>query len=130
MLKPYTVDNESLVKGIVQGIQKKKGNEIVKVDLTELENAFCRFFIICHGNSSRQVSAIAESVEETVKNNLAEKVWHREGIENAHWVLLDYGDIVVHIFQKEFRDFYNLEELWADAKLDYIEEIDIGVKQK
>ncbi|UCG28018.1 MAG: ribosome silencing factor [Bacteroidales bacterium] len=130
MLKSYTFDNESLVREIVQGIQKKNGNEIVKVDLAELENSFCRLFIICHGNSSTQVSSIAESVEETVKNELEEKVWHREGLENAQWVLLDYGDIVVHIFQKEYRDFYNLEELWADAKFDYIEEIDLGVKQK
>jgi ribosome-associated protein len=128
MQKTETVDTERLLETIVKGIQNKKGNDIVTVDLTVLENSFCQFFVICHGNSNIQVSAIAESVEERVREDLREKVWHREGLENAQWVLLDYGDIVVHIFQKEFRDFYNLEELWADANIAYVEENGLGRK--
>jgi len=128
MQKTEIVDTERLIETIVQGIQKKKGSDIVTVDLTVLENSFCQFFVICHGNSNIQVSAIAESVEERVREDLREKVWHREGMENAQWVLLDYGDVVVHIFQKEFRDFYNLEELWADANIAYVEENGLGGK--
>jgi ribosome-associated protein len=121
-------DNEQLLEAILEGIHRKKGIDIVKLDLTVLENTFCQFFIICHGNSNVQVGAIAESVEERVKEELKQKPWHREGLENAHWVLLDYGDIIVHIFLKEYRDFYNLEELWADAKVEHVEENGLGVK--
>ncbi len=128
MQKTEIVDTERLIGTIVQGIQNKKGSDIVTVDLTVLENSFCQFFVICHGNSNIQVGAIAESVEERVREDLREKVWHREGMENAQWVLLDYGDVLVHIFQKEFRDFYNLEELWADANITQVEENGLGGK--
>jgi ribosome-associated protein len=128
MQKTEIADTERLLETIVQGIQNKKGSDIVTVDLTVLENSFCQSFVICHGNSNIQVSAIAESVEERVREDLREKVWHREGMENAQWVLLDYGDVVVHIFQKEFRDFYNLEELWADADIAHVEENGLGGK--
>jgi ribosome-associated protein len=130
MHKTDNADNEHLLGAILEGVQRKKGYDIVKVDLTVLENTFCQFFVICHGNTNVQVGAIAESVEEKVKDGLQLKPWHREGLENAQWVLLDYGDIVVHIFQKEYRDFYNLEELWADAIVEQIVEKDIGVNQK
>lgn len=123
-----SAETESLINKVVEGIQKKKGIEIVKINLQELENPVCHFFIICHGNSNTQVSAIAGSVEEVVLHDLSEKAWHREGLENAQWVLIDYGTVVVHIFQKEYRDFYNLEELWADAKIDCINEYDLGEK--
>lgn len=115
-------DTRSLLNTIIQGIQRKKGNEIVKINLSALINSFCPFFIVCHGNSTKQVSAIAESVEELVYANLNQKIWHKEGVENARWVLLDYCDVVVHIFLKEYRDLYKLEELWADAEIDLIEE--------
>jgi len=128
MQKTEIADTERLLETIVQGIQNKKGSDIVTVDLTVLENSFCQFFVICHGNSNIQVGAIAESVEERVREDLREKVWHREGMENAQWVLLDYGDVLVHIFQKEFRDFYNLEELWADANITQVEENGLGGK--
>jgi len=113
---------EKLVNIILQGIQEKKGKEIVNINLTELDNAVCQYFIICHGDSNIQVNAIANSVEEFVKKNLNERVDHKEGFENAQWILLDYTSIVVHIFQKEFRDFYNLEDLWADGKVIRIDE--------
>ena len=130
MRKTDIADNEHLLAVILEGIQQKKGYDIVKVDLTVLENTFCQFFVICHGNTNVQVGAIAESVEERVREVFQLKPWHREGFENAQWVLLDYGDIVVHIFQKEYRDFYNLEELWADANVEKIVEKDIRVRQK
>lgn len=115
-------DTEKLKNAVVHGILKKKGKEVMILDLQELENAVCRFFVLCHGETNVQVDAIAESVEETVKEETNEKVWHREGLKLAQWVLLDYGDLVVHIFQKPFREFYNLEGLWADARKELIEE--------
>jgi ribosome-associated protein len=115
-------NNKNLVKYIIEGILEKKGKEVINIDLNKLEFAVCDNFIICHGDSSTQGSAIAESVEEKVKNNLNLRVWHREGLENARWVLLDYSDVVVHIFQKEAREYYKLEELWGDADITLINE--------
>jgi len=110
-------NTKEIVRAAVEGILKKKGNDLVSLDLTEIENSVCKYFVICHGDSNTQVSALADSVLETVREETGEKVWHKEGLNNATWVLLDYSDVVVHIFQKEYRDFYKLEELWADAKL-------------
>jgi len=112
---------EVIVDNIIEGIQEKKGKEIVCIDLSALENSICRYFIICHGDSNTQVGAIAQSVEKVMEDKLNEKVWRKQGLENAHWVLLDYVDVVVHIFQKEFRDFYNLEGLWADGLVNLVE---------
>ncbi len=110
-------NTEEIVKAAVEGILKKKGKDAVSLDLTEIENSVCKYFVICHGDSNTQVEALADSVLETVKEETGEKAWHKEGLNNATWVLLDYSDVVVHIFQKEYRDFYKIEELWADAKL-------------
>lgn len=110
-------NTKEIVSAAVEGILKKKGNDVVSLDLTEIENSVCKYFIVCHGDSNTQVDAIAESVLETVREETGEKVWHKEGLTNATWVLLDYSDVVVHIFQREYRDFYKIEELWADAKL-------------
>jgi len=108
---------EEVINYIIEGIKEKKGKEIVSIDLTKLDNAVCRYFIICHGDSNTQVNAIAQWVEKVVEDKGNEKVWRKQGFENAHWILLDYVDIVVHIFQKEFREFYNLEALWGDGHL-------------
>jgi ribosome-associated protein len=110
-------NTKEIVSAAIEGILKIKGKDLVSLDLTEIENSVCKYFIICHGDSNVQVSALADSVIETVRDETGEKVWHKEGLNNATWVLLDYSDVVVHIFQKEYRDFYKLEELWADAKL-------------
>mgnify|MGYP006282538705 CR=1 FL=1 len=107
-----------LIDNIVKGIFEKKGERVVKIDFRSLENSVCDYFIICHGNSVTQVDSISESVEMQVKKNRGEYPDHREGLDNCLWVLLDYGDIVVHIFQEEYRDFYNLEALWADAVIE------------
>lgn len=111
------VNTEEIVNAAIEGILKKKGKDPVSLDLREIENAVCKYFIICHGDSNTQVEALADSVIETVREETGEKAWHKEGLNNATWVLLDYSDVVIHIFQKEYRDFYKIEELWADAKL-------------
>ena len=114
--KPET-NTKEIVNAAIEGILSKKGKNPVSLDLTEIENSVCKYFIICHGDSNTQVSALADSVKEKVREATGENVWHREGLDNATWVLLDYSDVVIHIFQKEYRDFYKLEELWADAKI-------------
>lgn len=114
-------NKEAVIQNIIEGILEKKGHEIVDINLSALENSICDNFIICHGTSGRQVDAIAQSVEKTVKENTGEKPWHKEGYQNAEWILLDYIDVVVHIFNEQTRKFYNLEGLWADAKIKTIE---------
>ena len=116
------VKTEQLIDAIVEGIQRKKGIDIVKIDLTKINHTECKYFIICHGNSNTQVDAISHSVEDTVIELLNEKVWHTDGYQNSIWVLLDYADIMVHVFQKEARKLYDLENLWADAHVEYIKE--------
>lgn len=111
-----------LLENIIEGILRKKGQEIIDIDLTKINSTICDHFVICHAESSTQVGAIADSIEKQVKENLRTKVGHREGMQNATWVLLDYNDVVVHIFQKEVREYYKLEELWGDASLSRIEE--------
>lgn len=107
--------SQEIKEFVIQGIQEKKGNEIIDLDLSGIENSVCDDFIICHGNSKRQVEAIAFAVEDTVKKNAGINPWHKEGYQNAEWILLDYVDVVVHVFNKPTRTFYNLEGLWADA---------------
>ncbi len=111
--------NESkiLADVVVKGILEKKGKDIVSLDLSKLPNAVSNFFIICHGTSKTQVEAIAGSVEDEARNTLQVRPWHKEGSENAEWILIDFADVVVHIFQEEPRMFYKLEDLWADAKI-------------
>ncbi len=123
MIITHNPEKEPLIDHIIEGIKEKKGKEIVSINLSALDSAVCRYFIICHGDSNTQVSAIAQWVEKSLEENLNERVWKKQGFENAQWILLDYVDIVVHIFQKEFRDFYNLEELWADGLIRKIENI-------
>lgn len=104
-----------LLETIVEAIADKKGNNIVSLDLSGFDGAITSAFVICHADSTTQVAAIAASVEEKVQKELGEKPWRIEGLTNSVWVAVDYVDVVVHIFQTELRDFYKLEELWADA---------------
>lgn len=106
---------ELLLQLIIEGLKEKKAKEIVNIDLRKLEYIACDNFIICHGDSATQVKALAGSVEDKIEENLNLSVRHREGVENASWILLDYGEIVIHIFVKESRAYYKLEELWGDA---------------
>lgn len=116
-----TNKSSKLVEIIINGIQEKKGKDIVSINLKSIDNAVCDYFVICHGDSTRQVDAIANSIEEEVKKNISENVWHKEGYENAEWILLDYIDVIVHVFQEQTREFYNLEGLWADAEIRKLE---------
>jgi ribosome-associated protein len=102
---------------ILEAIREKKGHQIVSIDLSEVENSICDFFIICHGESVTQVGAISESIEKKLKDEALIRAHHVEGLQNSQWVLLDYFDVLVHVFQEEFRSFYKLEELWADGKI-------------
>jgi ribosome-associated protein len=120
--KVKETETEQLIAAIVEGIQRKKGIDIVKIDLTKINHTECKYFIICHGNSNTQVDAISHSVEDTVIELLNEKAWHTDGYQNSIWVLLDYADIMVHIFQRDARQFYDLENLWADAQIELIKE--------
>ena len=113
-------ETEHLIDAIVEGIQRKKGIDIVKIDLTKINHTECKYFIICHGNSNTQVDAIAHSVEDTVEELVNEKAWHKDGYRNSIWILIDYADIMVHVFQKDSRQFYDLENLWADAHIELI----------
>lgn len=112
-----------LVSLIVKGIEEKKGEQIVTIDLRKLDNTICDYFVVCHANSNTQVKAVADAVEEYVRKNSKQKVFRKEGFDNLEWVLLDYSDVVVHIFQKPFRAHYQIEELWGDAVVKEIESI-------
>jgi ribosome-associated protein len=100
----------------VQGIQEKKGNDIVRLDLRELNSSVSDYFIVCNADSSNQVKAIADSVEDEIYKITKTNPWHKEGQENAEWIILDYFDIVVHIFKTEKREFFGIEDLWGDAE--------------
>lgn len=109
---------------IIEGIQNRKGRSIAVVDLSEMESAPTQKFIICQGNSSQQVASIADSVREFLLDNYGVKPYNYDGYRNAQWIVIDYGDILVHIFTRETRQMYNLEELWADAPVELIPDLD------
>ena len=115
---------KKLVKTITEGIQEKKGSDIVVADLTKIEGTICKYFIICQGSSPTQVEAIAESVGDFARERLKEKPTHVVGLENAQWVAMDYTDVLVHIFLPDVRAYYDLEHLWDDAKLTHIPNLD------
>lgn len=123
---------EDLANKIAEALDDTKGYQIVKIDLRKIENCFCRFFVICHGTSNTHVASLADAVEEQVQRDLQEKPDHTEGKNGAQWIVLDYGDVVAHIFQKEQRDFYQLEDFWADAEMEEIknEGKEEGVKSR
>lgn len=112
---------DELITLILDGIEEVKGLEINVLDLREIENTVCDYFIICNGTSNTHVNAIVNSIQKTVSKALKDKPWHIEGSENAEWVLLDYVNIVVHVFQKHIREFYDVEGLWGDAKVTLVE---------
>ncbi|MGB5171331.1 ribosome silencing factor [Eudoraea sp.] len=108
---------DELITSILDGIEEVKGLEINVLDLREIENTVCDYFIICNGTSNTHVNAIVNSIQKMVSKTTKDKPWHIEGSENAEWVLLDYVNIVVHVFQKHIREFYDVEGLWGDAKV-------------
>lgn len=112
---------DQLVTHIIKGIEEVKGQDVLILDLREIENTVCDYFIICNGTSNTQVNAIVNSIQKIVSKSLREKPWHIEGSENAEWVLMDYVHVVVHVFQKHIREFYDIEGLWGDAQTVAIE---------
>ena len=114
-------ETDQLISQIIKGMEEVKGQEIEMLDLRDIENTVCDYFIICTGGSNTQVNAIVNSVQKTVSKAIQEKPWHIEGANNAEWVLMDYVHVVVHVFQKHIRKFYNIEGLWGDAKIVKIE---------
>ena len=123
MRKTEDISPKKLVDAIVEGIQEKKGKNIVVLDMTRIDNSICKYFVICEGDSNIHVDAVADSVDDYVREKLSEKPYHIEGQNNAEWILIDYVDVIVHVFQKSVREFYNLEGLWADAKRTEIEDL-------
>jgi len=109
--------SETLAGSVIEGMQEKKGQEIVSIDIRNFKSAIADFFVICHADSRPHVEAIADSVEEIVYKHSGELPTHKEGKENAEWILLDYVNVVVHIFRKEKREFFGIERLWADARI-------------
>ncbi|MCK0158437.1 ribosome silencing factor [Cellulophaga sp. F20128] len=112
---------DELIALILQGVEDVKGHDINLLDLRDIENTVCDYFIVCNGTSNTHVNAIVNSIQKTVSKAIHDKPWHIEGSENAEWVLLDYINVVVHVFQKQIRDFYDIEGLWGDAKITAIE---------
>jgi ribosome-associated protein len=122
MRKPK--DETTLVtESIVKGLFEKKGKRVALIDLRNLDNRICDFFVISHASSSTQVDSLAWSVEDVVRRETGRKPSHIEGRENCLWVLIDYGDILVHVFQEPYREFYNLEALWADGHVTVLEDM-------
>ena len=109
------VSNDQLITMIIKGIEEIKGEDIQLFDLREIENTVTDYFIICTGNSNTQVNAISQSIQKIVSKELSDKPWHVEGEANAEWILMDYVNVVAHIFQKHIREFYDIEGLWGDA---------------
>ncbi len=115
-------DSEKLCKAVVKGMQEKKASDIVVMDLRQVKNAIADFFVICSGNSDKQLDAISDSIDDEVSKSIKENPWHTEGKSNKEWMLLDYITVVAHIFKKDRREFYELEKLWGDAKITEIED--------
>ena len=116
------VNSETLSDVIVKGMQEKKASDIVVMDLRKIKNAVADFFVICSGNSDKQLDAISDSIDAEVFKKFQENPWHTEGKNNKEWMLLDYIDVVAHIFRKDRREFYALERLWGDADITEIED--------
>jgi ribosome-associated protein len=121
--KLTNLSSNDLCQLVVKGMQEKKALDIVVMDLRNVKNAVTDFFVICSGNSDTQVDAVADSVEEEVWKVINANPWHREGKQYKEWILIDYVDVVAHVFKQERREFYDLEQLWGDAIVTHIQDI-------
>ncbi|MFH6983998.1 ribosome silencing factor [Marinoscillum sp. 108] len=115
------INSSKLSELVAQGMVEKKASDVVVMDLREVKNAVADYFIICSGNSDTQIDAIADSIEDEVFKHSTQNPWKREGKESREWIIIDYVDVVAHVFNKEKRKFYGLEELWGDAKVTQID---------
>ncbi len=116
-----SISSDELSELVVKGMQEKKATDIVILNLKHIKNAVADYFIICSGNSDTQVDAITDSIEAEIYKISQQDPWHREGQENKEWILLDYVDVVAHVFKKDRRAFYALEDLWGDAQMTYVD---------
>jgi len=120
MVKNKAAQESTIISELViHGIQEKKGNEIVRLDLRNIHSSVADYFVVCHAESSTQVAAIANSVEEEVFKAFKQEPWRKEGLQQGEWIILDYVDVVVHIFKTDKRQFYGIEELWGDAEMQH-----------
>ena len=117
------VSTDDLIALIIKGIDEVKGEDIQLLDLRDIENTVCDYFIICSGNSNTQVNAISGSIQKIVSKELKDKPWHIEGQTNSEWILMDYVNVAVHVFQKHIREYYDIESLWGDAKITEIKSV-------
>lgn len=117
------ISNEQIVEKIVEGIQERKGKNIVVVNLTKLHEAPCSYFVICEGDSNVHVNAVGNSIKEWVREEIKTKPYAVDGFENCEWIAMDYGQIIVHVFKREIRQFYDIEHLWSDGILTKIEDL-------
>lgn len=118
------LDNNNKINEIIEAITDRKGKKISLMDLRKIETAPSSSFVICQGSSTSQVSSIADSIRERLQKNLDAKPYNYDGYKNSQWIIIDYGDVMVHVFLPEYRDFYNLEELWNDASITNLPDLD------
>ncbi len=116
-LTKVSIDSKQLSEAVAQGMLEKKASDVIILDLRKVKSAVTDFFVICSGNSDTQVDAITDSIEQEVYKQLGQNPWHKEGKENKEWILLDYVDVVAHVFKKDRRQFFALEDLWGDAEV-------------
>jgi len=121
MTTEKTITSEELSQLVIAGMQDKKAQDIVVMNLRNVKNAMADYFVLCSGTSDTQLDAIADAVEDMVRKQGAQWPWHKEGKENREWILLDYVDVVAHVFKRDKRDFFDLEGLWGDAELVHID---------
>ena len=119
--KSFTLIKNKTAVAAIEGLLSKKGKQVVVMNMEKIENSISTYFVICHGTSRPHITALAEAVDEFVKSETGFDPWNKEGFENAEWILMDYADVVIHIFQETSRAHYKLEELWADAEIQRIE---------
>ena len=120
MVKNKVINESAYISELaIFGIQEKKGNEIVRLDLRNINSSVTDYFVICHADSTTQVKAIANSIEDEIFKAIQQEPWRKEGLEYGEWILLDYINVVVHIFRTDKREFYGVEDLWGDAEIKY-----------
>jgi ribosome-associated protein len=118
MVKSKVINESTYVSELaIHGMQEKKGNDLVRLDLRNINSSVADYFVICHADSATQVKAIANSVEEEIYKAVQQEPWRKEGLEYGEWILLDYIDVVIHIFRTDKREFYGVEDLWGDAEI-------------
>ena len=121
---------EQIVNKIIEALEDNKAHQIVKIDLRKIENCFCSFFVVCHGTSGTHIAGLTNAIEDKVREELHEHPYHTEGANASRWVVIDYGDVVVHIFDKELRDYYQLEEFWGDGITEMIPEESLQLEER